>query len=266
MNAEAPLIFRLPFRVRSYEVEPAGHATELTLQNYLQEAAATHAHELYFSIQRLFPMGLTWLLVRSRLQVTRYPAWRENVTVETWPSGWDGAVAFRDFLFLDQNEIVIARGTSHWLLYDFRRRRPASIAERFPELPAVDRTAIERDVPGLGAVETAEYTATIPSSWLQMDMNGHANNAAYIQWAMAPVPEAIRKEWVVFQMDTNYLKEVFADTTVTSRVQVVPQGKKLEMIHEIVNTQHRPVMRVYSQWRRRTLEEQQLQQEALHGK
>ncbi len=266
MTSETALVFRLKFQVRSYEVEPYGHATELTLQNFLQEAAATHAHQLYFSIQRLFPMGLTWLLVRSRLLVERYPAWRETITVETWPSGWEGAVAFRDFIFWDEQNRKIARGTSNWLLFDFKKRRPAGIGERFPELPQLERIAIERDIPSLGSPSNPHFTVTLPSSWLQMDMNQHANNAAYIQWAMAPVPSKIRRQWVVSRMDTNYLKEVFADTTVSSVVEIIDRNDHaLKMLHEIRDDSQAPVMRTYSEWRRRQKQEQQAKVETLHG-
>ncbi len=254
--SDTPLTFRLNFRLRSYEVEPSGHATELTLQNFLQEAAATHAHRLYFSIQRLFPMGLTWLLIKSRLLVERYPLWNETVLVETWPSGWSGAIAWRDFLILDERENPIAWATTHWMLFDFHRRRPALIEKHFPELPAVHRQSIERDIPNLPAVETPAYQTQFPVTWLNMDMNAHANNAAYIAWAMGAVPGDIRKQWVVKQMDVNFLKEVFAGDVVHSRVQVVEQTQNLAMHHELQKSDGKAVMRVSSIWRQRKGEEQ----------
>ncbi len=251
----APLTFQLNVTVRSYEVEPAGHATELTLQNYLQEAAATHAHRLYFSIQRLFPMGLTWLLIKSRLRVDRYPLWQEQVVVETWPSGWKGAVAWRDIHFKDREGATLARATTHWMLFDFRKKRPASIETHFKALPALDRQIIDRDIPNLAAPSRVDFHQTLTAGWLNMDMNNHANNAAYIYWAMVPMPADFRRKWVVHQLDINYLKEVFPGTLLTCRVHLDEEEGKMRSLHEIVNEKDHPVMRARVHWRPRKREE-----------
>jgi len=265
MSAES-LTFQLQFRVRSYEVEPNGHATELTLQNYLQEAAASHAHQLYFSIQRLFPMGLTWLLVKSRLAVERYPLWQEMVVVETWPAGWQGAIAWRDFIFRSESGEVLARATSHWMLFDFQRKRPALIENRFPRLPGVDKQAIDRNIPTLPKPETVDYEKAFPTTWLHMDMNNHANNAAYVTWAMLPVPASFRTEWVVGSMDINFLKEVFSDTELHSRVQRIGEGDNPVTLHEIVNAAGQPVMRAQCTWRaRKANETYNIKRDQTHG-
>ncbi len=264
--SEASLTYRLQFRVRSYEVEPNGHATELTLQNYLQEAAASHAHQLYFSIQRLFPMGLTWLLVKSRLAVERYPLWQEVIEVETWPAGWQGAIAWRDFIFRNESGEVLARGTSHWMLFDFRRKRPALIENRFPRLPGLDKQAIDRNIPTIPKPERVYYEKTIPTTWLNMDMNNHANNAAYVAWAMLPVLASFRTEWVVGAMDINFLKEVFSDVELQSRVQHGGEGDTPVTLHEIVNPDGQPVMRAQCTWRpRKENETYTIIREEAHG-
>ena len=100
------------FTVRSYEAGIANHVTLPTLCNYMQEAAGISAARLGWGIQDLQAEGLTWMLSRLRVSVTRYVPWGETVTVRTWPSGTKGRlIAKRCFLGLDEKGAELFRAT-----------------------------------------------------------------------------------------------------------------------------------------------------------
>lgn len=90
------------FRVRSYEMDRLGSARTSTITNYLQEAAANHAAALGWAITTAAEQQKeNWMLVRLQVRLERWPEWRDDVEVETWPSGVEGLLAFREFLVRD---------------------------------------------------------------------------------------------------------------------------------------------------------------------
>ena len=80
---------RYAFKVRSYECGAGGTATLPTICNYLQEAASLNAEELGFSKSNFDAAGagVSWVLTRLVVKMTRYPRWEEEVTVVTFPLG-----------------------------------------------------------------------------------------------------------------------------------------------------------------------------------
>ena len=136
------------FRLRSYETDPTGLASVATVCNYLQEVAGNHAFRLGLSVEHLHERRLTWVLARLRVLVDRYPRWREEITVETWPSGIDGLLGTRDFLLLDDDGERLARATSGWMVIDVDRRRPVRMPESVTSLAAPDRERAVAELSG----------------------------------------------------------------------------------------------------------------------
>ncbi len=67
----------------------------------------------------LFKKGLTWVLSRFHIEITRYPKWGETVQINTWPSGRGPLFAVRDYEILDA-EGPLAAATSSWLIVDLK--------------------------------------------------------------------------------------------------------------------------------------------------
>ena len=112
MNAPIPNASDVAFTVRSYEAGISNHVTLPTLCNYMQEAAGISAARLGWGIQALQAEGLTWMLSRLRVSVTRYVPWGETVTVRTWPSGTKGRlIAKRCFLGFDEKGAELFRAS-----------------------------------------------------------------------------------------------------------------------------------------------------------
>ena len=178
-------IWKESFRVRSYETDPNGCASVATVCNYLQEAAGNHAFKLGVSVDQLHEQRLTWVLTRLRVHIDAFPKWRDDVMVETWPSGVEGLFATRDFLLLDDAGRHLGRATSGWMMIDLERRRPVRMPEIITSIEPPDRV---RAVPELSSrlPEPASETETGPTSvrYGDLDVNGHVNNVRYMEWAL----------------------------------------------------------------------------------
>lgn len=207
------------FRVRSYETDPGGFASMVSVCNYLQEAAANHARALGVSMEQLEASNSTWVLARLRVEVGQYPQWRDEVVVETWPSGTERLFATREFLVrLDDGGSILARGTSAWLMIDRARRRPVRLPEFITNLERPDRDrALMGTDPAIPEAGPDADVCEIRARYGDMDVNGHVNNVRYIEWAMEPVSPDILGSRRIARLDVQFKSEaVFGDAVIVA--------------------------------------------------
>src|SRR5512133_1369355 len=131
------------FAVHTYEVDAFGTLAAPALSGYLSEVAGLHATELGVGLDALRARGLTWVLLRQRIENPIPVRLGDTLEIETWPSGADRLAALREFVVRRGDEEV-ARATTQWLVLDLATRKPVRPAEvldarlaQAPRAPAV---------------------------------------------------------------------------------------------------------------------------------
>jgi acyl-ACP thioesterase len=212
-------IHREEFTVRAYEIDAKGKASVPTICNYLQEAAGNHATKLGAAVDRLFPLGMTWVLSRLHLQFSGFPHWREQIVVETWPSGRQGKFATRDFYIFDHENHVLVKATSSWMILDLKSLRPINLPDFILEIELPDREhAMVDDFKKLPAPSSANIERQFDVRLHDLDINQHVNNVTYIEWALETIPpdiwkaKMIRELEITFRSETKYGEGVFIQT------------------------------------------------------
>ncbi len=211
------LIWREPFRVRFYEAEPTGRASVPAICRYLQEAADCHCRSLGLSLSELREAGKMWVIVRLALHLFAQPQVGEPVVVETWPtSRVDGFRAYRDFYLRRADGTLLGEAGSLWLMLDAKTRRPV----RMPESVLEGRHPLfvtPEPVESLPLIEPSGATSQqqIRVRWRDLDVNGHANNVCYVDWALETIPLAIRQQMQLGRLDIQFRNEVLIDEDVT---------------------------------------------------
>src|SRR5512138_2489744 len=126
---------REPFAVHTYDVDAFGTLAMPALSGYLSEVAGLHATELGVGLDALMARGLTWVLVRQRIENPAPIRLGDTIEIETWPSGIDRLAALREFVVRRGAEEV-ARATTQWFVLDLATRKPVRPADvldaRFP--------------------------------------------------------------------------------------------------------------------------------------
>lgn len=202
------------FRVRAYEIDPDLLLTLPTLCNYFQEAAGNHATAYDLASDHLLAGGVVWVLARLQVEVQRRPAWRELITVETWPSAFDRLYAQRDFVVTDAQGEIVARATSQWFVMDVVRRRPLRLPPAVAEITRPDRPhALPPDratLPDLGAPSSERLFSVRRHD---LDLSHHVNNVRYVEWALEAVPDSVRDARSLYRLDVQFRAEsVYGDT------------------------------------------------------
>ena len=118
-------VFRETFTVKSYETDMNAMLKPCSFMYHLQEMANMHAASLGFGYDDLIEKGILWVLSRIHVKFNRMPAWREEVTMETWHKGSEKLFGLRDYKMEDLAGNRLAEVTSSWLI--IRRRSPDSM-------------------------------------------------------------------------------------------------------------------------------------------
>jgi acyl-ACP thioesterase len=144
----------------------------------------------------------------------RRPRETEQVTVRTWPRGWEKLFAIRDFDIQDGagTSLVIAR--SCWLIVDIEKRRPLRPQAAMEKLPLNEGLdALAGGGKGLNAAAEAEKAGERTAAYSDIDFNGHMNNARYVQWIQDIIEPGALARSAAMRLDINYLSEVKAGET-----------------------------------------------------
>ncbi len=208
LEAEFPVAFR--------DVDFTRQLKLSALFGYFQELAGAHAEKLGFGIKALQEKhGVSWMLVRMRVDIIRNPVPHDIITIRTWPLE-PGRIEFsRDFLVTDQAGEVIARAVSTWVIFDTRSRKlvkAGAVDIRYPE--TVKHRAMNTS-PSRVRPEgelAAVYQKTIAYS--DIDVNGHLNNSRYIDFIMDCFTIEQHESYKVSQIEINYVTEALPGQTI----------------------------------------------------
>ena len=157
-----------------------------------QEAAGLHAVHLGFGYDDLIKSNTAWILSRVNIKFVNTPLWREDVTLTTWHKGADRLFFLRDFIMKDNQGRERVKATTSWLVLNLETRRLVRdpllmeegtvCTENVIETPA-DKVQMPKEI-------QAEHVLEHTVAYSDIDMNGHTNNAMYMQWAMDAVDYA----------------------------------------------------------------------------
>lgn len=235
------------YRVRAYEADATGHASPITLCNYLQETAGRHAQDLGFSYG---DMGNhSWVLARLRIAIDTLPAWGDDVALATWPAGFQGLFGYRAFELNDTAGRVLVRAQSAWVVFDVQRRRPARLPVRVQSLRLPDRP-LPLSLPDdkLTPPADLEDGISVPVTYSDLDVNQHTNNAAYLRWTLDALPPALHNTHRLAALEMDFR----AETTIGDTIRVahrMTDAPTPEGWHRLVRTSdNRDVAVLRTRW------------------
>ena len=222
--------YREKYKIRSSEVATDGKAKLQSICDLLQETAGNHALKLNFDISQLKEQNLTWMLHRLHVIMDRFPGWRDEITIKTWPSSGDSLRAYRDFVIMDADGEEIGRCLSYWLMINIETRRPVRMPEEVLKMaPADTKHVLEVQKNRIDFDIEAEGSSEFRVRRSDLDLNHHLNNVAYIEWAL----EALPAERRVRKIDIEFLAECTEGEEVKSEY-AESKPKSNEHFHRII--------------------------------
>ncbi len=241
--------FSRDFKIRSYEVGGGNKINILSYLNYLQETAGDHAEIMGVGFTQLLEDNRTWILAHYALEITGYPAWKDEIRVTTWPSGREKAYFLREFEVTGAKEDPLIRGTSAWIMLDLRRGRPIRPDQFLASFPIDRRRALEDDFTPVSFPKKeagTERSLTVRAD--EVDLNGHVNHPYYIVWALENLPADDEPKDRPLRIRASFRHPAFRGQEITIRT--AKKGKEPAYYHRIARKDDgRELARVATGWK-----------------
>lgn len=152
--------------------------------DYLQDTASMAVEDVEGSTSQLMERGYAWILTRYEIEFTSsLPALDEKFIVNTFHDPNHGYGTLRVFQVNKLNGDLIAWAKTSWLLLDLAAGRPVKPIQHLPGIAERDTDIINPDfgeIPRLNENNIIQTPYSI--RFHDLDINGHANNAAYFEW------------------------------------------------------------------------------------
>ena len=200
------------YTIPCYDTDASWRLKPTSFMNLAQEAAGNHAVLLGFGYDDLIKTNTAWILSRMHIKFLDTPKWKDQVTLTTWHKGLNRLFYLRDFIMTDAQGNARVKATTSWLVLNLETRRLVRDPELMEdgtvnsdnviETPA-DKVQMPKDVESVLALEHLV-------AYSDVDMNAHANNAMYMQWAMDAVEYELASSRPVKELTINFNHETKA--------------------------------------------------------
>lgn len=210
------------FKIPSYLIDNNRVLRPAAAFELAQELAGNGAYSLGMGYPQMSEHHIAWIVSRMRMEFLKPAQWEQKVEFQTWHKGVEQIFFRREYRMLDAaTRELLARGTCSWLVMDMDKRllfRTDRLGEYFDITPQNDESAVPELAPRLripsGAEENLIFSHRV--RYGDIDFNGHANNTAYVKWAMDCLPEEISLGSYPKVIDINFNRE----TTLGSDVEL----------------------------------------------
>ncbi len=220
--------------IQCFETDASWRLKPASFMNLAQEAAGNHAVYLGFGYDDLIVSNTAWILSRVHVEFIDTPKWREDITLTTWHKGLNRLFFLRDFVLTDKEGRERVKATTSWLVLDLATRRLVRDPELMEEGTVCTENAIETPADKVQMPKDAESVHVMDHkvAYSDVDMNGHANNAMYMQWAMDAVDYDIASTRAVKEFTINFNHEIKPGNTVSLFKTKVEDGGNLHVFVE----------------------------------
>ncbi len=196
------------FTVSSYDVDAGGKISLQAMCRYLQEMATRHAIEMKLGFNDMLKENRAWVLAQMLVKMDRYPGFTESFTITTWSNGPDGRFALRDFEIRDAAKNFIGGASSTWFVIDIAEKNICRLDEYFPgyEYKNISFSLGRKPerVRFRGRVSSEEELVV---KYSELDINGHMNNVRYIDHIIDMLPDELKMNSCLTEIEMSFLKE-----------------------------------------------------------
>jgi acyl-ACP thioesterase len=236
--------------IKSYQTNLFGKASIASLFNILIEAAWAHAQVMDWGYDSLKNNHLFWVLSRMYFQVEKYPAWQDQITLETWSAGTDGMYAYREYIIEDQDGNILLRASSAWLILDMEKHKIFRLSEDRSTFPKLTVGKACRNPQRIKPLSHPEDMTFYPIVFSDLDINQHFNSVKYVERVLDSFSLDFMNGHEPSELEVNYLKEGQAgDAIAVTTTQLLEN----ETIHSLVRQSDQADLCVIKiRWRERS--------------
>lgn len=221
------MIFKEKYKVGLEDIGVNNLATNKKIMTIMEDIAALCSAGVGYGVHDIEKKGCTWILLDWRIKVLNRPSYNEELVAVTWARKFEKLKAYRDYEIYNANHEICAIGTSRWILFDIRSRRPMMITDEIGDLyqcetdkKVFDEEICRMTIPDQTDMEEKEYII----NRRDMDINGHMHNISYLEAAYERIPEKLYRGEPFSNIRIEYRKEILKGDKVVTRCFVDEQN------------------------------------------
>jgi acyl-ACP thioesterase len=195
------------FVTESYLLDFRGRVTIPMMGNYMLHAASSHASLRGFGFSDMTERHTAWVLSRLAMEIDRYPAMSEPVTLYTWISEAGRLFTHRCFELADGAGKAVAYAHSVWAAIDVQTRRPTPLDVEALSVYIADRYCPVGTPGKIGPVEQDTEGVPYRVKYSDLDINGHFNSIKYMEHLLDLFDLDLFTEKEVKRFEIAYLSE-----------------------------------------------------------
>ncbi|MBZ0177924.1 MAG: hypothetical protein K8F36_01445 [Melioribacteraceae bacterium] len=235
------------YEINTYDVDLRGRLFPTRLMLLMQNTAWKHAEDLGIGYSHLIKKNLIWVLSRVRVEIDEYPLWNDILTIKTFPIGCDNLMCYRDFLFF-KNELQIGKGTSAWFVINIDERRPQRVKSYYDNnikpLPSIFKERIGK----LNLKFETEPAFRTKVDFKSIDVNGHANNAKYLDWITDYYDSEFLTNNTLQEFEINYISEAVLNDEIEIQIKKEKDDHNYFLIKNRIT--NKEICRAKTLWRK----------------
>jgi acyl-ACP thioesterase len=201
-------IFTKEYNLRYFEMNKHGMASPTTILTLLEDTAADHCHNIGYSLYNLESQNIGWVLISGRIDMERYPKYKENIYIQTWLSKFSLVKGYRENLIIDDEGSIIGKAKGIWAFFDIENRKPVPIFEDIKTKWGINNdistefniNLINPKVNGKHEMEFNIYKSDV-------DSNKHVNNIRYFHWLIESLPDEILDNYMLENINGKFYTE-----------------------------------------------------------
>jgi acyl-ACP thioesterase len=196
------------FIVRADEVTPDKMMSVPAMIRLMQEGSMQNSLEHKFSVWDMEADGISWVLLRKKLIIYKYPKLSEKVKVVTYPITTERILANRDYKLYDNSNRLLATASSTWTIINLKSRKLERIPQKFKNMVAPEGEEI-LDPPSskFQRPDEYDYSSEFSPQFFDTDWNDHVNNIYFIKSMIESTPRHILKSMKIKELTYHIRSE-----------------------------------------------------------
>ncbi|MFH1156518.1 MAG: acyl-ACP thioesterase domain-containing protein [Pseudomonadota bacterium] len=236
-DSPPPCIFEKHDRISYSNIGSTGHLKIVSILNYLQDAASEHAYLMGASGFDLATQNLAWVISRYELILLDNPDWQEEICIKTWRTPWKNLYEIRQFSITGKQDRPILDARAAWVMVKRENSRPVRLSRFLPETSwenqAGPLVAPQELFSDLGVPARCDFSLPFKIRMHDLDLNGHVNNAIYVEWAVETVPESMLSAFSPNHVRVSFHRESFYGDGIISITEIIEHPQHPETVHAI---------------------------------
>ena len=200
-------------KLRTKDVDMFRRLRSSELFKLLQEAAISHTEELGMGREKTLDRGILWVLLMQRAEIDRMPEYDEEIVLKSWPGKTMHLLFPRYYILETEAGEPLIKASALWSVVDAGARKVI-----FPEHHGIKIDGIvtgeEIELPGAIRKRECDREKAVEVPYSFVDLNGHMNNARYLDLAEDCVGAAAQGK-LLKEIRTEYVNEARFGETLT---------------------------------------------------